>query len=368
MKKTLTIIMITALVFPFWAQQKTNYRLLIGTYTNTGKSEGIYAYELDLENSIFNRISVTTNVSNPSYLAITNDKKFVFSVNESNEGSAANAFSFDIKTAKLTKLNASFTKSVGPCFISVTGNHVFTANYGGGSISVFGRKEDGSLSDVLQLIQHKGNSINPSRQSVPHIHQVIMSPGGKYLVANDLGTDKVTVYLYNPQSKHDILMPYDSITVKLGSGPRHVTFSKDGKRLYLLQELDGTISVLEMKAGRLRLLQETTVVHKAAIESGAADIHLTPDGRFLYATNRGNANDIICFAVQKDGKLEYRHQVSTGGIGPRNFAITPDGKYILVANQRSDNIVVFKRDKLSGFLTDTGKKIEVGAPVCLLFY
>ncbi len=367
MKRIFLFHLLFALVQPFFAQLDI-YNLLIGTYTNTGKSEGIYSYNVDLKNGIFTKKSVATGVSNPSYIAISDEKKFVYSVNESSNASAVSAFSFDILSGKLQLINTTLTKGAGPCYVSVTRNHVFTANYSGGSISVFGRKANGSITETLQFIQHVGKRINPTRQSVPHVHQVILTPDRKYLVANDLGTDKVTVYRYNSQSINEILVPHDSITVKPGSGPRHVTFSRDGKRLYLLQEMDGTISVLEMKEGKLRLLQETSVVRKEGMENGAADIHLSPDEKFLYATNRGNVNDISCFEVEKNGKLIFKQKVSTGGIGPRNFTITPDGKYILIANQRSDNIVVFKRDKITSILADTGKRIEVGAPVCLVIY
>jgi 6-phosphogluconolactonase len=178
----------------------------------------------------------------------------------------------------------------------------------------------------------------------------------------------VTVYKYNPDSKTEILIPYDTLAAKPGSGPRHAVFSKNGRRLYLVQEIDGTVSVLGVKNGKLTNIQETTVDYKAGTVNRGADIHLSSDEKFLYVTNRGNANNITCFSVAKDGKLSFKQQVLSGGDGPRNFAITPDGQYVFVAHQFTDNIVIFKRDKKSGELTDTGKRIEVGAPVCLVFY
>lgn len=367
MKKIIALILVSMLMYPISAQ-KNNYRLLIGTYTNTGKSQGIYSYEIDMQKGVFTQKSVTTGVTNPSYLAITPDKKFVYSVCENTKGSAANAFNFNEKTAGLTFINSSLTKSNGPCYISATKKHVFTANYGGGSISVFGRNQDGSLTDVLQLIQHVGKSINSERQNEPHVHQVIVSPDEKYILVNDLGTDKVTVYKYNPTSKTDILVAYDTLTAKLGSGPRHSTFNKAGDKLYLLHEIDGTVSVIEMKDGKLSLIQETTVVMNDKVVIRAADIHFSPDEKFLYATNRGTANDITCFSVSKDGKLTFKQQLPTGGDGPRNFAISPDGQYVFVGHQQTDNIVIFKRDIKTGLLTNTGKQIAVGSPVCLLFY
>jgi len=368
MKRTLISLFVFLLTTVTLLAQNGNYRLLIGTYTNTGKSQGIYSYDIDMNTATFTQKSVVKGVSNPSYLAITPDYKFVYSVNESSEGSAANAFSFDQKSGKLTLINRSMTKSSGPCFISIADKHVFTANYGGGSLSVFGRKADGSLTDALQVIQHVGKSINTERQNEPHVHQVIVSPNKKYVIANDLGTDKVTVYKYNPTSKDEILIPFDTLTVKLGSGPRHGTFNREGSKEYLVQEIDGTVSVLAFRKGKLSLIQETTLVKKEGIINRGADIHLSPDEKYLYATNRGTANNITCFSVGKDGKLEFKQQLSTGGDGPRNFAITPDGEYVFVAHQFTDNITIFKRDVKTGLLINTEKQIKVGAPVCLKFY
>jgi len=367
MKRTLLFTFIICLILPLQAQKST-YRLLIGTYTNTGKSEGIYTYEIDLDKFVFTQKSVAKEMVNPSYLALTSDKKYIYTVSESGTASKAGAFAFDESIGKLSFINSSDTRGSGPCFVSATKQHVITANYNGGSISVFGRNENGSLTAVLQLIQHVGGSIDPIRQTASHVHQVKFTPDGKYLLVNDLGTDKMTVYTYNANAKSNILVAHDSIQVKAGSGPRHLTFSKNGKRVYLLQEMDGTITILKLNKGKLTKLQETTVVKKSGIETGAADIHLSSDERFLYATNRGTANDISCFSVAKDGTLTFVQQYSTGGIGPRNFSLTPDGKYILVGNQRTDNITIFKRNTKTGLLTNTGKSLEVGAPVCLIFY
>ncbi len=363
MKHILLISFLIAFSLPFQAQ---NYRFLVGTYTNTGKSQGIYSYVLNGKTGVVTQKSVTSGVSNPSYLCVTPDKKFVYSVNESAEGSAANAFGFDAATGKLTFLNRSLTNGRGPCYISCTPKHVFTANYNGGSLSVFARNADGSLSDLKQKIQHKGSSVNLDRQSEPHVHQVVVNKD--FVLTNDLGTDQVTVYKYNPMVSDDILIPWDTLSVKKGSGPRHIAFNRNGKIAYLVQELDGTVSVLSFKNGRLKLLQETTLLKEPDQKGWAADIHLSPDGKFLYATNRGPANNITCFAVLKDGCLEFLSQQTTRGDGPRNFAMSPDGNFLLVAHQFSNNIVLFKRDKKTGFLTDTGERIDVGAPVCIVFY
>lgn len=365
--KRIDLLIIIALLQTLSVQSQS-YHLLIGTYTSPDKSQGIYSYSINMKTGAFTQQSVATGISNPSFLALTPDKKYVYSVCENGDASSANAFQFDDRTGKLTFLNTYLTKGADPCYIAATSNHVFTANYTGGSVSVFGRKADGSLTDALQIIQHAGKSINTERQGEPHVHQIIVSPDKKYTLVNDLGTDKVTVYAYNPLAKTDILTPVDTLNVKPGSGPRHSVFTKEGKRLYLVHEIDGTVSVLGMKNGKLKLLQETTLVRKAGTVNRAADIHLSPDEKYLYATNRGSADDITCFAVAADGKLRFKQQIPTGGKMPRNFAITPDGQYLFVGHQTTDNIVIFKRNIQTGLLRNTGKQIKVGSPVCLLFY
>lgn len=365
MKQAFLLFLLLAFSQTFQAQ---SYRLLVGTYTNSGKSQGIYSYALDMKTGSSVQKSVVTGVSNPSYLCLSPDKKFVYSVNESEQGSAANAFSFEVATGKLTLLNRSLTQGKGPCFISCTPRHVFTANYGGGSLSVFGRKADGSLTELQQKVQHTGSSINLDRQSEAHVHQVVVSRNKRFVFANDLGTDQVMVYSYHPSAIQDVLTPWDTLAVKPGSGPRHLTFSKNGRIAYLVQELNGGISVLDCSDGRLTLKQETSLLIHPKQIGWAADIHLSPDGKFLYATNRAPANNITCFSVDREGLLTFCSQVPTLGDGPRNFALTPDGKFLLVAHQLTDNIVVFSRNEKTGALTDTGKRIDVGAPVCLVFY
>lgn len=348
--------------------QTPAYRFLVGTYTNTGKSKGIYSLSFNPVQGQIAQTSVAEGISNPSYLAISNDKKFVYSVSESEDGSSVSAFNFDESTGKLRLINQQLTESKGPCYISTIGAHVLTANYGGGSISVFSHNTNGFINPVLQVEQHTGKSIDPERQNEPHVHQVLVAPDGKYILANDLGTDHITTYQYNPASINEVIRPVDSIRLKAGSGPRHGVFSKDGKRLYVVQEMDGTVTVLAYANGHLKKMQETTLDRKPGTVNRAADIHLSPDGRFLYVTNRGSANNISCFAVDNMGKLSFVQQISTQGDGPRNFAITPDGKYILVGHQFTNNIVVFKRDAKTGKLSPAGINYEIGAPVCIQFY
>lgn len=194
------------------------------------------------------------------------------------------------------------------------------------------------------------------------------SPDKKYILSTDLGTDAVYVYEYHPEATTDVLKLKTTISMPAGSGPRHLTFSKDGKKVYVLQELNGALSVYDFTNGKLNAIQETTILVKDFKGSfTGADIHISPDGQFLYASNRGEANTISIFKILKNGQLQPQSVVSSLGKGPRNFAIDPSGKFLLVAHQYSNEVVVFKRDSVSGAITDSGKRLELCSPVCLVF-
>jgi 6-phosphogluconolactonase len=364
-------ILLSFLILPLFltAQvQITKFNLLIGTFTNKCDSKGIYVYEFDAEKGDFKFKNATDNVISPGFLTVSEDNKYVYSVNSDADKSAVSAFGFEPKTGKLNFINKEYTRGENPCYIINDDKNVITANYTGGSVSVFGKNNDGSLTELKQLMQHQGKGPNAKRQDKSHLHLVQFSPDKKYVLGTDLGTDKVYLYKYFPNSVKTPLTLKDSVVVKAGSGPRHLTFSKNGKYLYLLQELDGTVSVFKYKNGNMKLVQETSVLSDGFNQSfTAADIHISPDERFLYATNRKEANDISCFKILKNGKLEFVSRTSTLGDGPRNFAIDPTGNFLLVGHQFSNDVVVFKRDKATGLLTDTGKRIELCSPVCLVF-
>jgi len=348
--------------------QENKFNLIVGTYTKSCESKGIYVYEFDSNTGDFNLKSNTENILNPSYLTVSNDSKFVYSVSENDNKSSVSAFGFNSKSGKLDFINYQSPNGMNPCYIINDDKNVITANYSSGSISVLGKNNDGSIGEVKQVVQHTGKGINVKRQEAPHAHMVYFSPDKKYVLANDLGTDKVYSYQYNPNSASEVLKLKSSFDVKPGSGPRHLIFSKEGKIVYVLQELDGTITSFSYAKGMLKKVSETTVVApEFKGDVSAADIHVSPDGKFLYATNRGTANDISVFRILKKGKLEFVQRTSTLGKGPRNFNIDPTGNFLLVGHQYTNEIVVFKRDKKTGSLSATGKKIELCSPVCLVF-
>ena len=347
--------------------QNQKLPLLIGTYTNSCDSKGIYVYDFDTNTGDFVFKNATEKVINPSYLALSEDQKIVYSVNENGSESTVSSFQFDYSSGKLIELNKQKAQGADPCYIINDDKNVIVANYSGGNIAVFGKNTNGSLTEVKQVVQHKGKGIHP-RQGTAHVHMVYFSPDKKYVLSNDLGTDAVDIYEYHPNTGTEVLKLKSTVAVPSGSGPRHLTFSKDGKFVYLLQELNGALSVFNFANGQLHKIQETTILAKDFKGSfTGADIHISPDGKFLYASNRGEANTISIFKILKNGQLQPQSVVSSLGKGPRNFAIDPTGKFLLVAHQYSNDVVVFKRDAVSGAIADTGKRIELCSPVCLVF-
>jgi len=367
MKRSLILPGLLLLTMHSCAQQR-NYTLLIGTYTNGGKSDGIYAYDFNPATGDSKLKNTAKGIENPSFLTLSPDNRFVYSVNESGEKSTVSAFSFNRANGQLQFLNKLPAQGADPCYIIADNSNVIAANYSGGNAAIFGIRKDGALAALKQVVQHSGGSINKVRQEGPHVHMALFSPDKKYVIINDLGTDKVYIYRYRPDASKEVLLLHDSVAVTPGAGPRHITFSKDGRYAYLLRELDGGITVFSYSDGMLKAIQETKITEDDFNgENGAADIHLSPDGRFLYASNRGSENKITIFAVEKGGILNKTGQVGTLGKVPRNFAIDPGGKFLLAGNQNSDEVVVFERDPQTGGLRDTGKRIRVASPVCLVF-
>jgi 6-phosphogluconolactonase len=349
-----------------------NYNLLIGTYTSSGKSEGIYVYNFNVTTGISAYKSKAAGISNPSYLAISKDGKKVYSVSEAGRGKGSiSAFNFNAASGELKWINSVTSGGDGPCYVEVDdrNNYVFSANYGGGSLAAIRVNEDGSLNGDVQSIQHEGSSVNKENQSKPHVHSAVLSPDNKFLLVADLGTDKVHTYRFIPGGK-DALAPADPafVNTKAGAGPRHLTFHPNGKFVYVVNELDGSVDAFSYNDGKLTSMQTITMLQEGfngRIE--AADIHCSADGKFLYASNREESNELVIYNIGKDGNLKLAGRQSVLGIAPRNFVIAPGGKFLLVANQNSDEIVVFRRNAKTGLLTDTGSRIAVGRPVCLKF-
>jgi len=373
MRLTSTIALIL-LSFSGFTQQ---YYLFIGTYTegSTGVangSKGIYVYRFDATAGSFQPVS-TIATDNPSYLALAPQGNFVYAVNETHEGTTGNvsAFAFDKKTGKLTFLDKQTSGGNDPCYVTVDKHRkwVMVANYSGGSYEALPVRTDGSLAPATQIVQHYGSGPNKARQEKAHVHSTILTPDQKYMVVCDLGMDQLSVLRFNSAATRQPLTPAADSTVHLqpGIGPRHSCFYPGKPFAYIIDELGGTVDAFHYSNGRFSPLQHISS-HPAGYigDIGSADIHITPDGRFLYASNRGDANSLAIFSIDPaTGRLTNKGFQSTMGRTPRNFMIDPTGHWLLVANQNGNNVVLFRIDPRTGMLTDTGKRIEIPSPVCL---
>lgn len=341
--------------------------LLIGTYTSES-SEGIYVYKFNTMTGESEYVSMA-KVENPSYLTIEKGK-YVYAVSENDDNpSYANALVFDPETGELTLLNSQETKGSAPCNITADCNreYVVTANYGGGSISVFKVKDDGSLSPVEQVIKFGGEGVDKERQDAPHLHCVKFSPDGKFLFATDLGTDKIYRFETNNSGEGDFIKEESLMLFKVadGSGPRHFEFHPSGKYVYLINEIAGTVIGFTYENGDL--LEFQTIEADMLNAKGSGDIAITPDGKYVYASNRLKGDGVACFSIDEaDGrmtKVDYQYTA----IHPRNMVITPNGKFLLVANKDSHVVEIFEIDSKTGRLNNIKKDIKLNTPVCLKF-
>jgi 6-phosphogluconolactonase len=346
-----------------------SYYLYIGTYTRK-TSEGIYVYQFNATSGDLKLISIAKDIVNPSFLAISADQRFLFSLGGSKNDSV-NSFSIDKSTRHLTLLNTqSLGGSFGACHLQAdqTGSWLIVGNYGSGSVTVLPIQPNGMLGPVSQTIQHEGKSVDPDRQQKPFVHSINIAPNNRDVFVPDLGTDKIMSYMLDHKSGQLNSSPIPFATVTPGSGPRHFTFHPNGKFAYLINEMSATITAFNYEEGALQSFQ--TVKNLPEEYNGhqwAADIHISPDGKFLYASNRAHESLGIYKINAEIGSLTLVGHQQVQGKTPRNFAIDPSGNFLLVANQDSDNIVVFKRNHETGALTFTGKEITISQPVCLKF-
>jgi 6-phosphogluconolactonase len=356
------------------------YDLLVGTYTGP-KSEGIYVYRFDTKTGAATRVSAAQTV-NPSYLVASRDGRFVYAVDElpgdngpASQRGGISAFSFDAASGQLSFLNKVSSEGNDPCYLSISsdGRYLTTANYSvaadpGGSFAVFPLDADGKVGPAVLSVHHEGGGPVKGRQDNAHVHSTVFSPDGHYLFAQDLGADKLFVYRYTPDGSRGLFGPTERryVDMKAGSGPRHLVFAPDGKYAYLTSELAATVDVFQYNGdGNLTLVQ-TLPMTKPGFKGqvGAAAIHVSPDGRFVYASNRGDANEIVIYAVDPaNGHLHEVGRQSSLGKAPREFSIDPSGRWLIVGNQNSDTAYVFRRDVQSGLLEANPTRLDIGSPV-----
>lgn len=351
---------------------KNDLFLLVGSYSSA-EAEGIKLFRFNEETCAMSYVDGVKGISNPSYQNVSNDGNYIYSVGEDDEDLATvNAIQLDKEKGKLTLLNSQLVGEGAPCYIRVSpnGRFLLTANYMGGSISVFPIEKDGKIGDRPYTIRYKGHGQDSQRQEQPHLHCVEFTPDGKHLVANDLGLHCIHKYPVagnGPKvTQSNFIKTNNKKDIKLesGSGPRHICFRPDGKFAYLINELSGAVTVLSYKKELLnpiQYIQSDTVYGR-----GSGDIHVSPDGKFVYSSNRLKADGIAIFKVDdKNGTLS-RVGYQLTGVHPRNFIITPNGRFLLVACRDSNCIQIFSRNVITGALTEVGK-VAVSKPVCLKF-
>jgi len=342
------------------------YSFLLGAYTDS-EEQGIGLLTFNPDKNILQTQVIATGVSNPSFVISNRAQTIVYAVEETagENGGKVKSFKFDRQNNTLELLDTKDTYGDHPCYLSLDAKEEFlvVGNYSGGSFSAY-KIHDGMM-DHVQTYQHEGQSIDPARQEKAHVHSTVFHPNGKQLLVGDLGTDKIHLYDFNPT----YAVPFNNsdpgyIEVAAGAGPRHMAIHPNGSPVYLIHEMTAEIGVYIYEAGKMSKIQVLPLTGEDFIGNvGAAEVRISPDSKFLYASNRGEANEITVFEIEKNGTLTFVERVKTGGENPRNFVITSDGKFLLVGNQSSGKIAVFERNLNTGKLSKTGAETKFNKPV-----
>ena len=364
-----------------------NDLIYVGTYSEPilfgtgqvlqGQGKGIYSFKFDKAAKKLTLNGITEGVRNSSYLAFDARRQFLYCVNEFKEyegkpSGAVSAFRIDQQTGTLTYLNSKPSHGTDPCHLIVdrSGKFVLIANFASGSVCVLPIQADGSLGDETDFKQHQGSSIDPKRQTSPHAHAVELDASGKFVYVPDLGMDQVVVYRFDTNTGK--LTPADvpPVKAKPGAGPRQLVMHPKGKYAYLINELNSTMTALAFNSGTGALTEIQTLSTLPAGYDGAtscAEVQITPNGKFLYGSNRGH-NSIVGYAIDEaTGKMTLVGHESTQGRIPRNFEVDPTGKFLIAANQDTNNLVMFEIDQGTGKLTPNGLTAEAGTPICVRF-
>lgn len=344
-----------------------NLRLIVGTYTREN-SKGIYSFDFDTTTGKLTNEQLLVETSNPSYLVLSKDKETVFSVNEGDMGKV-HSFRWNANKTKLTLISEQSSEGAAPCFIQLNESEslLAVANYTSGTLAVYPVNRDGKIEEKLHAAQHEGSGPFLPNQKSPHVHSVKFDKNSKFLYAADLGIDKIISY---PITK-DITLGKQQTALQLdpGDGPRHFVFHPKKDLVFIVNELSNTVvsAKVNYETGIFEKIdKKSTLPQDYTGKNSGADIRITSNGKFLYTSNRGH-NSIAVFAIEENGKLKFLETIPVQGDWPRNFTLTPDENFLLVANERSNTITVFKVDKKSGLLTYTNNKTKIGAPVCLKF-
>jgi 6-phosphogluconolactonase len=350
-----------------------DYHVYVGTFTNA-KSKGVYLMSFDSKTGKLSSPTLAVEGASPSFEALHPNHRFIYSVNEINnfQGKKTGSVSaFEIEENGTLKLiNQEPSAGTGPTHISIdpTGKCVLVANYAGGSVAAFRVKDDGSLEGPTSVDQHWGKGSDRSRQEAAHAHSIYPDPDNRFVLSCDLGLDKVFVYDFDPNA--GTITYRDAATVDPGSGPRHLAFAPQHHAVYVLNEMACTVTAFHYdgQKGALQSFQTiSTLPGDFHGNKSTAEIFVHPNGKFVYASNRGDANSITVFSIGDDGKLTFVDRTSAKVKTPRGFGIDPTGNWLIAGGQDSSTVAVFKIDQQTGKLTPTGQVVDVPTPVCFTF-
>lgn len=349
------------------SDQTKDFTFYVGTYTSS-ESEGIYKYSLNRKGEL-KKISLAARCENPSFLTISSDKNYVIAVGETKDENNMGAVNtYRIAGDTLTFVSTNSSGGANPCYVSSCENsYVITANYTGGNLGLSKLNDKGELSELLDVQLHSGQGTT-DRQRGPHAHSAMFDPQTKNIIAADLGTNEIWFSKIDEERNKLIPLYPHRLKMDAGAGPRHMAFHPKGNFLYVINELNNTVSLLKRDQDKIFILGSSvsTLPPDFEGESYCADIHISSDGRFLYASNRGHNSIAIFKIVLENGKLIPKGHQDIHGNWPRNFSLSPDEKFLVVANQKSGNIVSFQRDEKTGLL-EFLHEVDAPSPVCILF-
>lgn len=348
-----------------------NTYAFFGSFNWDKNTEGIYVYQLDTISGNLSKVTSVTGILNPSFLTVSPNGKYIFACTESKteNGGSVSSFEFRPENKSLTFINSQKSGGENPVYLTAhkNGKWLVNGNYTEGSVSVYPISENGKIEPYVQNFQFSEGSIDAGRQKRSHIHSTVFSPNFDYIFCPDLGADKIRTYQFKNEKAEPLQDAEISFTkTTLGSGPRHFTFHPNGIFAYCIEEMGGAISAYSYENGKLNNLQRiNTHSEKYKDNFESSDIHISPDGKFLYASNRGKENNIAIFSIQNDGKLKNIGYQSTKGRHPRVLNIDPSGKFLIATNTGTSNVVVFKRNAETGLLKKVGKKIKIKNVSCV---
>ena len=345
----------------------------VGTYTDTA-AKGVYALKWDATSKKFVSLGLQAEVASPSFVAVSPSHKFLYAMTEREtrrDGTGSvSSYAIDPASGALKLINRvpAHGNISGHLAVDASGKWLLVANYGSGSVASFALSADGSIGEMTDFKQHFGSSVNPRRQMEPHPHEVIMSPDNRFLLVPDLGLDKV--FVYGLDSATGKLTLASTTDTRPGFGPRHMLFGKGGKFAYVLGEMASAVAVMsyDKKTGKLTLVENIdTIAPQLTVENNTAELALSNDGLFLYATNRGHDSVTVFKVNAANGKLTNVQNIPTQGHIPRGMSLDPDGTHLLTGNQNSDTITIFDRDTKTGKLTFASQMTDIPTAVCILF-